>query len=103
VGAAGADGAGAIQAAALAYLAIYTLHPVYDTVQVLERPWLSAGWEVARLVAIGALFAGAVWTGLDVLTALYAYAALQLVFCLFYLGLVDRLLALWARREAATP
>lgn len=102
-GAAWADGAGAIQAAALAYLAIYTLHPVYDTVQVLERPWLSAGWEVARLIAIGALFAGAVWTGLDVLSALYAYAALQLVFCLFYLGLVDRLLALWARREAATP
>ncbi len=96
------EGAGYIQAAALAYLAIYTLHPVYDTVQVLERPGLSAAWEIARLAGIAAVFAAAFWTGADALTALYLYAALQLVFCLFYLGLVDRLLAAWALRQGAT-
>lgn len=77
-----------LRAVSAAYLASSVLHPVSNSLQILERQVLSAAWQVVRLGLVVGSVVVAWRLGYSALSALWIYSAVQTLACVVMLGLI---------------
>ena len=77
-----------LHAVSVAYLALSVLHPVSNSLQILEQQVLSAAWQVARLTIVVGTVVIAWRLGCSALTALWVYSVVQTLACVAMLGLI---------------
>lgn len=77
-----------LRAASAAYLMLSVLHPVSNSLQILERQVLSAVWQIARLILVVGSGVMAWHLGASALTALWVCSVVQTLACIVMLGLI---------------
>jgi O-antigen/teichoic acid export membrane protein len=89
-----------LRAASAAYLALSVLHPVSNSLQILERQVLSASWQVGRLILVVGSVVFAWRLGYSALTALWISSIVQTLACLVMLGLIALSIERIQRRQS---
>ncbi len=77
-----------LRALSLAYLIQVTLHPVYNTLLLLERQGTEAVWQVCRLALVSAAVLLPWRAGVSAVTALWVSSLVQAACCVVMLGLI---------------
>ncbi|MTK63755.1 MAG: oligosaccharide flippase family protein [Methanobacterium sp.] len=84
------DGVVYLQAISLGYLAQAVVQPVFHTLQILEKQYLAASWQIGRLVLTIAAFALGDHLGLRASWVVASYSAVQAASCAILVLLMAR-------------